>query len=294
MRHAQLSESDCAIAQALAVVGDWWSLLVVRDIAGGVHRFDDLRDESGISRKVLARRLVSLVERGILEKRLYSVRPPRFEYYLTPSGRGLIPVLVALQDWGSRFLLGDGALTATAEPASFEARRLRRLVGTKIPPLRLRDTSGRPRDPVADAPWTLLYCYPGAYTAAAAYPPGWNGIPGAAGCTLEANGFRERAAGLASRGARVVGVSTQRPDEQAAFMRKQRLPFVLLSDQELELAAALRLPTFRAGGGERLKRVTLLVDETREIRGVLYPVPDPAAAAAEALRLLEAELAAAG
>ena len=290
MRHTELSEADCAIAQALAVIGDWWSLLVVRDVAGGVHRFDDLQTESGISRKVLAQRLAFLVEHDVLEKRQYTEHPPRFEYHLTPTGRGLVPVLIALQDWGTRFLLGDGALTATGETDSLEVRRVRRLAGRKIPPLVLCDGDGRPRDPVGDGAWTVLYCYPGAYAATTAYPPGWDDIPGAAGCTLEAIGFRGRASELTARGARIVGVSTQRPDELAAFARQQRLPFALLSDEGLGLAAALRLPTFRAGGAERLKRLTLLVDGGREIRGVLYPVPDPAAAADEALRLLEHEL----
>ena len=294
MRHTRPSEADCAIAQALAVVGDEWSLLVLRDVAGGLHRFDDLRAESGISRKVLAQRLAFLVEHDVLEKRLYSAHPPRFEYHFTAAGRGLVPVLVALQDWGTRFLLGDSALTATGRADSPEGRRLHRLVGRRIPALTLRDTAGRPRDPVDGAPWTVLYCYPGAYAATASYPPGWDEIPGAAGCTLEAIGFRERAGELEALGARIAGVSTQRPDELASFARKQRLPFALLSDEGLALAAALRLPTFRAGGAERLKRVTLLVDGEREIRGVLYPVAEPAAAADEALRLLDRELAATG
>lgn len=291
MRHSQLTEADCAIAQSLAVVGDWWSLLLVRDVAGGVHRFEDLRAESGISRKVLAQRLALLVERGVLERRCYQEHPPRFEYHLTQTGRGLVPVLVALQDWGTRFLLGDGTLTATGAAGSLEVRRVHGLVGRRIPHLALRDGRGDPSDPVGEAAWTVLFCYPGAHATAAAYPPGWDEIPGAAGCTLELIGFRDRAEELASRGAHLVGVSAQRPDELAAFARKQRLPFTLLSDEDLELAAALRLPTFRVGGAERLKRLTLIVDRTREIRCVLYPVADPAAAAAEALRGLDDELA---
>jgi DNA-binding HxlR family transcriptional regulator len=71
MRHSAFSDAECAIAQALAVVGDWWTLLVVRDMVGGIHRFDELQAELGVSRKVLAERLVSLVEHGVLDKRLY-------------------------------------------------------------------------------------------------------------------------------------------------------------------------------------------------------------------------------
>jgi DNA-binding HxlR family transcriptional regulator/peroxiredoxin len=290
MRHSSFSDAECAIAQALAVVGDWWTLLVVRDVVAGIHRFDELQAELGVSRKVLAERLVSLVEHGVLDKRLYQPHPPRYEYHLTPAGQGLVPVLVALQDWGSRFVLGDGSLTATGEPSSVEARRVRHLVGTKIPPITLIDASGAPRDPVAEAGWTVLYCYPGAYATIAAYPSGWAGIPGTRGCTLESVTYRDRIADFANRGARVTGVSTQRPDEQAAFAAKERISFPLMSDQELRLSAALRLPTFRAAGADRLKRLTLLVRGDREIRGVLYPLPDPAGSVDDALALLDAQL----
>jgi peroxiredoxin len=90
-----------------------------------------------------------------------------------------------------------------------------------------------------------------------------------------------------ARGARVYGVSTQRPEDQEAFATRQRLPFPLLSDQELRLAAGLRLPTFRAAGSDWLKRGTLLVGSDREIRGVLYPIPDPAGSVDDALALLD-------
>jgi DNA-binding HxlR family transcriptional regulator/peroxiredoxin len=291
VRYTDLSDAECAIAQALGVVGDWWTLLVVRDVVGGVHRFDELQAGLGLSRKVLAERLASLVEHGVLHKRLYTSHPPRYEYHLTAAGQGLLPVLVALQDWGSRFVLGDGSLTATGRPLSVEARRVGHLVGTKVPPLVLASASGDRRDPVAETDWTVLYCYPGAYAMAGAYPAGWTEIPGTPGCTLESVTYRNRLAGFASRGARVHGVSTQRPDEQAAFAAKQRLGFPLLSDQDLQLSAALRLPTFRAAGADRLKRITLLVRGDREIRGVLYPLLDPAGSVEDALALLDREVA---
>ena len=281
---------ECAIAQALSVVGDVWSLLIVRDVAGGTHRFDDLLAESGISRKVLAQRLVSLVEGGVLEKSRYLEHPPRYEYHLTAAGQGLVPVLIALQNWGTRFLLGDGSLTATAMPRSPEVRRVRGLVGSRAPSLTLVDCRGRRRDPIATDRWTVVYGYPGAYAGATAYPAGWDEIPGAAGCTLESITYRDRIEEFEQRGADVVGVSTQRPDEQAAFARKQRLGFTLLSDQELEFAAALRLPTFRAGGADRLKRVTLLFGADRTISAVLYPVPDPAQSVDDVLRKLDEQI----
>ena len=287
MRSHESLEAECAIAHAAAVVGEWWTLLILRDVAGGINRFDELQAELEISRKVLSERLAVLVGDGVLERRLYRTRPPRYEYHLTSAGRGLIPVLIALQDWGSRFLLGDGKVTATGAPRSTEARRVRKLVGVKVPELTLVAGEGVSRDPVADADWTVVYCYPGAYAAASSYPVGWGEIPGATGCTLEATTFRDSIGDFAARGADVVGVSTQSPEEQAAFAAKVRLSQPLLSDQGLELAAALRLPTFRAGGRDHLKRLTLIVGADREIRHVLYPIPDPAASVEQALALLD-------
>ncbi|MEV4442149.1 helix-turn-helix domain-containing protein, partial [Streptomyces sp. NPDC049577] len=108
MSPRRVADDACGIAQAAAVVGDWWSLLVLREIARGHVRFDRLAGELGLSRKVLAERLRTLTEQHVLERRLYQNRPPRYEYVLTERGRGLLPVLVALQDWADRWLLGDG------------------------------------------------------------------------------------------------------------------------------------------------------------------------------------------
>ncbi|MEU5090056.1 winged helix-turn-helix transcriptional regulator [Streptomyces sp. NPDC021356] len=289
MRYTELGDPDCAIAQALTVVGDPWTLLLIRDVAGGTHQFDALRDGLGISRKVLAERLKGLVADGVLEKRLYSPHPPRYEYHLTPAGRGLLPVLVALQDWGARHVMGDGALSATSTTDSAETRRVHALVGRGLPPLELAGPGGVPVDPVsADRAWTVLYCFPGAYAPGGHdYPPGWGGIPGTRGCTLESCTYRDRMADFAERDARVHGVSTQRPDQLAAFAEHERIAFPLLSDADLQLAAALRLPTFRAGGVDRLKRLTLVLDSSRTVRGVLYPLDDPAGSVDDALALVD-------
>ena len=287
MRSRESFEAECAIAQAAAVVGEWWTLLILRDVAGGINRFDELQADLDISRKVLAERLATLVARGVLERRCYQARPPRYEYHLTSAGRGLVPVLIALQDWGSRFVLGDGTVSASSGPRSKEARRVRRLVGTCVPSLALATGQGSSRDPVGGSEWAVIYCYPGAYAATSAYPAGWSEIPGASGCTLEATTFRDRIGEFAARGAEVVGVSTQRPEEQAAFAAQARIPYLLLSDQELELAAALRLPTFRAAGRDHLKRLTLIVGADRVIRHVVYPIPDPVACVEQALVLLD-------
>lgn len=286
MRNHELSQAECAIAQAAAVVGEWWTLLILRDVAGSINRFDELQAELAISRKVLSRRLAALVSDRVLERRLYQERPPRYEYHLTPAGEALIPVLIALQDWGSRYVLGDGTVTATSGPRSKEAQRVRRLVGARVPPLALAAANGRRRGPAGGAERTVVFCYPGAYAANSAYPAVWGEIPGAAGCTLEATTFVNRVREFGALGAEVIGVSMQRPEDQAAFAEKARLPYRLLSDQGLHLAVALRLPTFRAGGRDHLKRLTLLVDGERGIRHVLHPIPDPVASVDRALSLL--------
>jgi DNA-binding HxlR family transcriptional regulator len=287
VKYTELSDADCAIAQALSVVGEWWSLLVVRDVAGGVHRFDDLQAGLGISRKVLTQRLGTLVEHEVLERRAYSEHPPRHEYHLTDKGHGLLPVLIALQDWGTRHVMGDGSLTATSAASSLEAKRVHELVGSRLELDDLVGHDGRAVDPLGDTPWTVLYCFPGADVPGGSFhPPGWGDIPGAAGCTLESITYRDRHADFAEAGVTVRGVSTQRPDQLAAFAEHARLPFRLLSDADLALAASLRLPTFRAGGADRLKRLTLVVGRDRVIAGVLFPVTDPAASVGEALALV--------
>ncbi|MEU3652456.1 winged helix-turn-helix transcriptional regulator [Streptomyces sp. NPDC032161] len=283
-QRTSLADADCAIAQALDVVGDWWTLLVVRDTARGVRRFDALQSELGVSRKVLTERLRLLVDAGVLSREPYQDRPPRYEYRLTPRGHALLPVLIALQDWGDTWVMGEGDVMATAAENSKEAARVHALVGTRLPELRLLDHDGEWRDPVADTPRTVLYCFPGAYARRDAYPPGWAGIPGASGCTLESCTYRDQLAEFTKAGATVHGVSTQRPDEQRAFAAAERLRFPLLSDAELDLTAALRLPTFRAAGVSRLKRLTLVVDRDRTIREALYPVTDIEASVRAALQ----------
>ncbi|MFE9254465.1 winged helix-turn-helix transcriptional regulator [Streptomyces sp. NPDC006879] len=283
-QRTHFDDTNCAIAQALDVVGDWWTLLIVRDTARGVHRFDALQRELGLSRKVLTERLRMLVEAGVLSREPYQDRPPRHEYRLTPRGRGLLPVLVALQDWGDTWVLGEGTTSATTDAHSREAARVHALKGTRLPELRLSGPQEATLDPVAASPFTVLYCFPGAYARPEAYPPGWSQIPGAPGCTLESATYRDRLAEFTSAGASVRGVSTQRPDEQRDFAAKERLGFTLLSDADLTLTAALRLPTFRAAGTSRLKRLTLVVDQDRTVREVIYPVRDIESSVEAALR----------
>ncbi len=291
-----MSDVDCAIAQAAGIVGDWWSLLIVRDVVGGTNRFEALQRELGVSRKVLTQRLNALVQHGVLRRVPYQEKPVRHEYVLTAAGEGLLPVLVALQDWGTRFVMGDGNVTATSAATSLEARRVQRLIGTRIPPLQLPGSDEDDHDPVTERPWTVVYCFPGAFApAATAYPRNWRDVPGAAGCTLESTTYRDHAVAFAAGGAAVRGVSTQRPDQLAEFARHVNLPFPLLSDQDSKLSAALRLPTFRASGQLRLKRLTLIVDGDRTLRHIQFPIADPAASVTDALATVnELQVAAAG
>jgi DNA-binding HxlR family transcriptional regulator len=100
MRRTSFADMPCSIARALDVVGEWWSLLIVRDAFLGVTRFEEWQRRLGIARNVLATRLEHLVDQGILERRPYQERPPRDEYVLTGKGRDLGPVLAALRTWG--------------------------------------------------------------------------------------------------------------------------------------------------------------------------------------------------
>jgi DNA-binding HxlR family transcriptional regulator len=90
----------CSIARSLEVVGERWSLLILRSVFHGVHRFDELHDALGITRSVLTTRLERLVTEGVLERVAYQDRPPRYEYRATEKGRELWPVLVHLARWG--------------------------------------------------------------------------------------------------------------------------------------------------------------------------------------------------
>jgi DNA-binding HxlR family transcriptional regulator len=99
---------NCSVAQCLEVVGEWWSMLIVRDAFLGVTRFDQFQERLGISRNILHQRLSHLVDQGVLQKVAYSEHPPRYDYKLTPKGRDLWPVLTAMRQWGDKHAAPDG------------------------------------------------------------------------------------------------------------------------------------------------------------------------------------------
>jgi DNA-binding HxlR family transcriptional regulator len=93
----------CSVAGTLEVVGERWSLLIVRDVLLGLRRFDEMQANLGVARNVLQTRLTRLIDHGVLERRLYQEHPPRYEYRLTDKGLDLWPTMVALMQWGNRY-----------------------------------------------------------------------------------------------------------------------------------------------------------------------------------------------
>jgi DNA-binding HxlR family transcriptional regulator len=109
--HRTYDSQTCSVARALEVVGERWTLLILRDAFLGVRRFDDFQADLGIARNVLADRLGRLVDAGVLDRHAYSDRPPRHEYRLTDKGRDLWPVVHALAVWGDKHEAPDGPPT---------------------------------------------------------------------------------------------------------------------------------------------------------------------------------------
>jgi len=106
MRWSQIGNMTCSVARALSVVGDRWTLLVLRDAFLGIRRFEDFQRDLGTTRHRLADRLRTLVHHGIFERVRYQEHPARFEYRLTEKGRDLYPIIVSLTRWGDRWMAG--------------------------------------------------------------------------------------------------------------------------------------------------------------------------------------------
>src|SRR6185312_9252496 len=159
------------------------------------------------------------------------------------------------------------------------------LMGMRLPALALASTRGAEVDlavAAAAAGTLVLYVYPRTGVPGQPSPDGWDAIPGARGCTPQSCAFRDRHAELRAAGADVLGLSAQPASEQAEFAAREHIPFALLSDPTLRLAAALRLPTFEAGALRLYKRITLIVRDGT-IAKVFYPVFPPDRDAAQVL-----------
>lgn len=106
VKRASFADMNCSVAQSLDQVGEWWTLLIVRDALFGVTRFDDFRTRLGIARNMLTSRLDHLVAVGVLERVPYDLGRQRYDYVLTAKGRALAPVLSALREWGDAWICG--------------------------------------------------------------------------------------------------------------------------------------------------------------------------------------------
>jgi DNA-binding HxlR family transcriptional regulator len=131
----RFTDMNCSIAQALEVLGDWWTLLIIREAFLGTRRFADFEANLQISKNVLAQRLAHLEEHGVLQAVDVGVHGTRYEYALTPKGKDLVTILTALREWGDRWVFGEGR-----EPVVMLDRR----TGERVPRLRIRSEDGAP------------------------------------------------------------------------------------------------------------------------------------------------------
>src|ERR1700751_5102374 len=139
MRRKSFGNMQCPIARSLERVGEWWSILILRDASLGLRRFDEFQESLGIPPNILTRRLKALVEAGLLERRRYSERPPRDEYVLTQAGRDFRPVLWALLAWGNKHFAPEGASVVVVDSKT----------GVEATPVLVDGNSGRPPIPPA-------------------------------------------------------------------------------------------------------------------------------------------------
>jgi DNA-binding HxlR family transcriptional regulator len=135
MGRKRFGDTNCGIGQALEAVGDWWSLMIVRDAFFGVRRFGDFEKSLGIAKNILTTRLDHLVQHGIFEKVDVGSGGTHFEYHLTDKGDALLPVLTALREWSDEWVFGRGH-----EPILVLDRR----TGKRVPKMRMRASDGRP------------------------------------------------------------------------------------------------------------------------------------------------------
>jgi peroxiredoxin len=164
----------------------------------------------------------------------------------------------------------------------------RHLAGAKLPDIALPATDGRQVDLAKLKGWTVVYIYPRTGRPGQAPPTGWDGIPGARGCTPQSCSFRDHFAELKRLGvAQLFGLSTQDLDYQREAVERLHLPFAILSDADLKLTHALGLPTFQADGMTLIRRMAWVIDDG-VIAHVFYPVFPPDKSAEEVVAFLQA------
>jgi DNA-binding HxlR family transcriptional regulator len=121
MKRKSFEAMHCPIARGLEHVGEWWNILILRDAYYGLSRFDEFQKSLGITPTTLTRRLNDLVEGGLLERRLYSEKPPRHDYVLTKRGRDFRPVLLTLMNWGNKHFAPEGRSVFLADDTTGKA-----------------------------------------------------------------------------------------------------------------------------------------------------------------------------
>lgn len=121
MKRKSFESMHCPIARGLEHVGEWWNILILRDSYYGLSRFDEFQKSLGITPTTLTRRLNDLVDGGLLERRLYCEKPPRYDYVLTQRGRDFRPVLLTLMTWGNKHFAPEGRSVFLADDTSGEA-----------------------------------------------------------------------------------------------------------------------------------------------------------------------------
>src|SRR5580704_532208 len=134
MRLTSFKTMDCPIARSLERVGEWWSILILRDAFAGMTRFDEFSESLGIAPNMLTRRLQALVKSGLLARRRYSEHPPRHEYIVTERGRDFRPILIALIAFGNRHFAPEGASVSIVDAVS----------GAPAEPILVDRLTGRP------------------------------------------------------------------------------------------------------------------------------------------------------
>lgn len=107
MKWSELADEPCSVARSVAVIGDRWTLMILRDLFLGVRRFEDFERRLGISRSIIAERLKLLTDEGVLRREAYQDRPLRYEYRLTEKGLALHPVVMAIVHWGDTYYAGE-------------------------------------------------------------------------------------------------------------------------------------------------------------------------------------------
>jgi DNA-binding HxlR family transcriptional regulator len=139
------TNETCSVARTLEVIGERWTILVLREAFMRVRRFDDFQRNIGVARNILSARLRKLVEAGVLERRQYSDRPPRFEYRLTECGLDLYPAIVALMEWGDRYVANPGGPPVLLHHRSCGRESTLLMVCSECrEPIRARDMQPRP------------------------------------------------------------------------------------------------------------------------------------------------------